>query len=215
MTTCVGPIRGPDGKLHVSDEEMAKVFNDFLGGPTLDKAFVTSGDVKRAIRKANRLGEAGPDGLHMAILAEACNMIANPLAILYNQIFQSGCVPESFKEAKVKPLHKKKSRDQLINYRPLSMSNHIGKIWECLLKTRMVEFLEVNSLLSQQQHGFRPNRGTFSNMMELWEYVMQQVDKHRSLVEMWSFDLTKAFCLSRLSMSDRSQREDDCAEELS
>jgi hypothetical protein len=63
----------------------------------------------------------------MAILDEACDMIVEPHAILYNQIFQSGCVPKSFKEAKVKPLHKKKSRDQLINYRPLSTSNHILK----------------------------------------------------------------------------------------
>jgi hypothetical protein len=96
--------------------------------------------------------------------------------------------PFIMKELKVKPLHNKKSRDQLINYRPLNMSNHIGKIWERLLNERLVEYLDENILLSQQQHVFRPDRCTFSNMMELWEYVMKQVDKHRSLVEMWSFD---------------------------
>lgn len=171
---------------------MAEAFNTFLGenlrpGEEFDidwssrhpdspevplgKAFVTVEEVKRAIQKANSSADAGPDGLHMAIFVEACDLIADLLAILYNQIFQSGVIPEAFREAKVKSLHKKKARDQMINYSPLSMANHIGKVWERLLS--LMKHLEDNGLLSKKQHGFRPKRGAFSNMIELWEYIME------------------------------------------
>ena len=75
------------------------------------------------------------------------------------------------------------------------MANHIGKIWERLVNSRLMKHLEGNKLLSDRQHGFRQKRGTFSNVIELWEHIMQKIDDEGSLVEMRSFDLTKAFDL--------------------
>ena len=37
--------------------------------------------------------------------------------------------------------------------------------------------------------------GTTTNLMQLWEKVLATVEKEGALVEMWSFDLTKAFDL--------------------
>jgi hypothetical protein len=95
----------------------------------------------------------------MLLFAVAADIIAEPLARLYNLINQSGIVPDSFKTAKVKMLHKKKSKDNMGNYRPLSMTNHQGKIWERLINHAIIKHLEDNNLLSDRQHGFRPKRG--------------------------------------------------------
>ena len=49
--------------------------------------------------------------------------------------------------------------------------------------------------LSRHQHGFRPKGGGHSNLIEMWEKSIDKVDKHGPTIEMWSFDLQKAFDL--------------------
>ena len=108
---------------------------------------------------------------------------------------QTGKIPRIFKTTRVKMLHKKKAKDDLKNYRPLSMSNHIGNIWQRLMNEALKDHLERNGLLSRRQHGFRNKMGTTTNLMELWEHIVEVVEKEGALVELWSFDLTKAFDL--------------------
>ena len=92
-------------------------------------------------------------------------------------------------------LHKKKAKDDPQNYRPLSMSNHLGKIWERIMNFHLKTHLEKHGLLSARQHGFRNGMGTTTNLLQIWEKLIQTVEKEGALCEMWSFDLTKAFDL--------------------
>ena len=55
--------------------------------------------------------------------------------------------------------------------------------------------LEKHGLLSARQHGFRNGMGTTTNLLQMWEKLIQTVEKEGALCEMWSFDLTKAFNL--------------------
>jgi hypothetical protein len=41
--------------------------------------------------------------------------------------------------------------------------------------------------------GFRPSRGTTTNLTLLWEQIMNKIENHGALIELWNFDLTKAF----------------------
>jgi hypothetical protein len=75
------------------------------------------------------------------------------------------------------------------------MSNHIGKLWERVVNSAIIDHLEANGLLSHRQHGFRRNRGTATNLSQLWEQIIDMVEREGALVELWNFDLTKAFDL--------------------
>jgi hypothetical protein len=81
----------------------------------------------------------------------------------------------------------------MLNYRPLSMSNHLGKIWERLVNEKLISHLESNKLLSNNQHGFRPFRGTTTNLLHLWESIMDKIENEGAHIELWNYDLTKAF----------------------
>ena len=87
-------------------------------------------EIKTAIRSTKRTSAAGPDGLRMAVLSEACSHILRPLQVLYNTINTSGNIPSNFKIARVIMIHKKNSKQNMGNYRPISMENHIAKVWE-------------------------------------------------------------------------------------
>ena len=96
---------------------------------TLNTIYTTT-EIMKAIRKSKRKSAAGPDGLRMSVYSEACENLLEPLQILFNTINSTGIIPENFKRARVILLYKKKSKQNMANYRPISMSNHISKIWE-------------------------------------------------------------------------------------
>ena len=116
--------------------------------------YITAADVYENIKAANRGAAPGPDELPMEFYAQTKEIISLPLALLYNLIGQTGRVPEAFKITKVKMLYKKKAKDDPQNYRPLSMPNHMGKLWEKIMNLQLKNHLEKFRLLSSRQHGF-------------------------------------------------------------
>lgn len=129
----------------------------------------------------------------MEAIAIAAEILVEPLAALYNMINETTEVPKFFRAARVKILYKKGEKSDMLHYRPLSMANHLGKIWERLVNEKLIRHLETNKLLSNSQQGFRPFRSTTMNLVRLWEMVMDKVEKDGGLVELWNYDLQKAF----------------------
>ena len=126
---------------------------------TLAGIYITPIEVAEKIKSANKNVAASPDELPMKFYVET--HIECPTSFLYNFITQTGRV------TKVKMLYKKKDKDDPQNYRPLSMSNHLGKIWERIMNSHLKTHLEKHGLLSARQHGFRDGMGTTSNLLQL------------------------------------------------
>ena len=80
----------------------------------------------------------GPDGLATKTLKLASNFIITPLTYIINLSFSQGIFPNSIKNAKVIPFHKKCSTDNIENYRPIKV-----------LLTTKVKFLILLIIISQ------------------------------------------------------------------
>ena len=218
-TSVIGPIINMSGELCSSDQEMTDSFSDLLGdqlkptyspynravdwskvhkeGPEVDNCidslYVTPDMVKHHIVKSKRKAAAGPDRVPMEAIAVAAEILVEPLAALYNMINDTTEVPKCFRTARVKMLYKEGEKSCMSNYHPLSMANHIGKIWERIVNDKLVNHLERNKIFSNNQHGFHPFRGTTTNLIQLWEKIMSKVETEGGLVELWNYDLQKAF----------------------
>ena len=216
LTSCIGPILNVNGVRCSSDPEMSTSFGDLLGEqlkPThtwktginwdihhpdspddkIKSLYITSDMVKYQITKSKRGAAGGPDGIPMEAISIAKDILAGPLEGLYNLVIQTGSVPKCFRTARVKMLYKKGEKSDMLNYRPLSMSNHVGKVWERLVNERLMDHFETNKIFSEGQHGFRRSRGTTTNLILLWETAMKKIENKGSHVELWNYDLTKAF----------------------
>ena len=84
----------------------------------------------------------------MEAIAVAAEILVEPLAALYNMINDTTEVPKCFRTARVKMLYKKGEKSSMSNYRPLSMANHIGKIWERIVNNKLISHLERNKIFS-------------------------------------------------------------------
>ena len=83
--------------------------------------------------------------LHMCIHVYACahfvqDQISKHFATISNLSFFTGIFPTNLKTAKVIPIHKKDSKLEVSNYRPISLLSTIDRIFEKLTHSRLIEF---------------------------------------------------------------------------
>uniref|UniRef100_A0A8C5N1B7 Reverse transcriptase domain-containing protein n=1 Tax=Leptobrachium leishanense TaxID=445787 RepID=A0A8C5N1B7_9ANUR len=134
----------------------------------------------------------GPDGIHPKLLKELSDVIAKPLTDLFNQSLLTGVVPEDWKLANVVPIHKKGSREESGNYRPVSLTSVVGKLMETMLKEMIVEHLKTHRLQDQKQHGFTSGRSCQTNLIDFFDWVTKIIDTGDA-VDIVYLDFSKAF----------------------
>ena len=70
----------------------------------------------------------------------------------YNCSIKSGHLPDILKWATIIPVHKGGSRTAPAQYRPVSLTSHIAKTLERVLRRRIVSYLESNNFFNQSHH---------------------------------------------------------------
>ena len=76
--------------------------------------------------------------------------------LIFQESLRTGQMPVQWKEANVTAIFKKKGlRCEPGNYRPVSLTLQIGRIFERIIRDHLVKFLEDNNLLKNSQHRFR------------------------------------------------------------
>ncbi|XP_045471811.1 uncharacterized protein LOC123678705 [Harmonia axyridis] len=152
----------------------------------------TPEEVKKVILEMKNKGSQDVYGFSVKLLREVVDCLVVPISDLMNDCFQRGYFPDELKIARVIPVHKAGSRENYENYRPISILPVMSKIFETLLKTRLVSFLEKNSLLSISQYGFREGRSTISALVHLVEFIIKALDDGDEVM-LTCMDLSKAF----------------------
>ena len=100
--------------------------------------------------------------------------------------------PDILKLAKVTPLHKKDSKLDFLNYRPISLLSVFSKIYEKLIYTRIYDYLTKNNFIYKKQFGFRSNYSTNHALISITEYIRECLDSGNYVCGVF-VDLEKAF----------------------
>ena len=135
---------------------------------------------------------SGPDGISSRSLILANTSIAHGLLTIYQKCFDLCQFPITWKTAKVTPIFKKGSRQDVANYRPISLLSIPAKLLESQVCNIIDEHLHGNTLLNKNQWGFTKGLSTESMlvaMTEKWRYAMD----NGSVVGAIFIDFQKAF----------------------
>ena len=138
----------------------------FHGDVPLTDASFSVDAVKKKILNLKKCSAAGPDAITTRVLIECVDVVAAPLATLFNQCLQEGHVPADWKLANITPIFKKGSKSSVGNYRPLSLTSVICKIMESLIKDSAIDHLLKNEVLNPSKHGFLPGKSCLSNLLQ-------------------------------------------------
>ena len=120
------------------------------------------------------------------------DQILNHLATICNLSSSTGVFPAILKTAKVIPIRKKNSKLEVSNYRPISLLSNIDKIFEKLMHSRLIEFLEEKQILHYRQFGFRKDFSTNHAILTLLESIQKALDDGQFACGIF-IDLEKAF----------------------
>ena len=134
----------------------------------------------------------GLDNLLPVFLKDIASVISQPLCHIINLSVTTGVVPTEWKTAKITPILKSGSSDEVDNYRPISVLPVLSKILERFVHTQLMEYLEKNSLLSSKQFGYRKKRSTEIAITIFVDNVRKAVD-NGNLVGAVYIDFSKAF----------------------
>ena len=100
--------------------------------------------------------------------------------------------PDILKVAKVIPLHKGGSTEELNNYRPISLLSIFDKIIEKIMHAKLYNFLEEHNILFKNQFGFKKKCNTAHSLIEITEKIKQSIDDGKFGCGIF-IDLKKAF----------------------
>ena len=102
--------------------------------------------------------------------------------------------PDLWKLANVTPIHKKEDKQQVKNYRPISLLHICGKIFEKIIFNNLYSYLNANNLITKNQSGFRPGDSTTNQLLYLVNEIHQAFENPNSLeVRAVFLDISKAF----------------------
>lgn len=136
----------------------------------------------------------GIDGMHPKLLKCAADIIAEPMTIIFNKSLNSSEIPIEFNTAKIIPIHKGNSKDNLNNYRPISVLPIPSKILERAVYNQFYKYLDDHFIISNCQSGFRKFYSTATSVCDIHEYLLNNMnDSYYTTAIM--LDLKKAFDL--------------------
>ena len=79
-----------------------------------------------------------------------------------------------------------------VNYRPISLTSHIMKLFERVLKKQLIKHLQDNNLIKQNQHDFVSGRSTQTQLLQHYSNLFKELLEDPRIDTIY-LDFAKAF----------------------
>lgn len=204
-----------NGQILTDPTEIANAFNDFYIDQAQETNFnndsaaststkipytcksmfmipTTEKEIQQIIKDLKNTKSTGYDEINTTVLKHVSEYISPILSYLINISVEYGIFPEELKISIVKPLYKKDNKENINNYRPVSLISILAKVYEKVIYKNMLSYLETNKILIKNQKGFRKGQSMNLAIYELLSIVLKAMDKSKPVIALY-MDLTKAF----------------------
>src|SRR6218665_383787 len=135
---------------------------------------------------------AGPDLLDPSIISPNLKLIAVPLSNIINCSIETGIVPHEMKKSTITPIFKQGDREDVANYRPISIVPYFSKLLEKVMYQRLYSYVSKMDILYTSQFGFRSGHSTAMALLNMQDKISQAIDNNEYSIGIF-LDLSKAF----------------------
>ena len=215
----ISQIKDPNtGIMETDDLKIANIFKEtqskiFEGNPILNhehenlvnnwynryrcplfptEIFFEKAEISKKFKKLKNRKAPGPDGMNNVILKYLEPSLRDLLYKIYNSCYNLGYFPKAWKIAMIKMLHKKDDKSDPLNYRPISLLNQLGKIFESLITDIIYFWAEDENKIDINQAGFRKKRSTNDQLYNLMQFAIENFNR-KNQVDCIFIDFEKAF----------------------
>lgn len=154
---------------------------------------ITKKEVETQIKRLKKGKAAGEDEVENEVWIHGGGIVLDRITKVINKVWRGEGFPEGWKEGIISPIFKKGDRDNVANYRGITLLNTAYKIYAMVLENRLSQELEQKRIIPETQAGFRRERSTIDNIQILNYVVNREIRKKGGRLYTFFADLTAAF----------------------
>ena len=178
----------PETNLDTGVDNILQQFNRAISpeSRTLLEAPIQQEEILATIKRLPKNKAPGPDGFSNEFYIKYRNLISPLLVATIQQIKESGHCPSFLKSATITLIHKKNAKDDLGNYRPISLLSCAAKIITGTITQRL--YAVADEIITPLQNGFLPYRNIQDSFLNLRSAIESGENGYVALL-----DFAKAF----------------------
>ena len=139
---------------------------------------VTPEEITKLI-KSLKNGASGSDEINIKILRLSLSPIMMPLSFLCNRSLIEGMFPFGTKTCQLLPLFKSGDVMLFNNYRSVSQLCTLSKVFEKVMHSRLLNFLDYHKILIGNHFGFRKLHSSYMALVLMMDQVTQALDNEK------------------------------------
>ena len=174
-------------KIYDIDNQNEQVINEQINQT------ISEQEIFQAIKQLNNNKAAGIDNIKKEHLKSTSRIMVPIYLKLFNIIFDTGIIPESWSFGSIKPVYKNKGDPKLAeNYRPITILSCFGKLFTLIINNRLNKYVTEHETIDSCQAGFRKGFSTADNLFIIQSLIDIMKNSHKKLYSCF-IDFKQAF----------------------
>ena len=191
--TTIGPKLAERVETKESDDPLRYLIDE---GPSATPLFefhaIDPSTIEKEIKTLKCSKSARYDKVSVKLVKDAAEILCKPLAATFNSSFEKGIFPDKWKIAKVTSIFESGSKNDMGNYRPMSVLSVFSRLLEKLGHDQVSNYLKVHKKFSKNQHAFLKMHSTLTSLLNVTDAWFSNIDKRKINISVF-LDLKKAF----------------------
>ena len=156
----------------IQNMEQEKVFNEL-------SFRISANEIRKAVSKLKCGKTSGIDSISSEILKSSIHVILPCLTNSFNNILSTGEYLTLFHKGIIVPIQKKGDIYNPDNYRGITLSSNVAKVFSHILYERLTLYFTKNLIIDERQSGFMKGARTADNILLLKVYLKNTVSRKR------------------------------------
>ena len=150
-------------------------------------------EIEKSIKHLKPGKAAGSDNVISELITNGGAVLKTTILELFNTLYDCGHFPEQWANGIIIPIYKKGQRCLPENYRGITLTSVMSKIFTSILNNRLCEWQERSAVASECQFAYKTGYSTTDAIFVLHGILSCTINKPSSDVYLAFIDLRKAF----------------------
>ena len=165
--------------------EECELYNNILTGDVYNELLknndICLDEVKQAFNKVKPGKAVGVDQVSNEMLKCSDTLIIPFMHAMFKYLFTNGVFPDNWSTSIIVPIFKKGDPNACMNYRPISLTSLVSKLYTHILNARLSLYIDYNNIICKEQIGYREGFSPAEHLFTLYACVKKQFFKNRKL----------------------------------
>ena len=142
---------------------------------------MTEDEISLAVRQLKNNKAVGVDNISGEVIKSSWPFLCKWYVKIFNFLYNNSKYPDLWRTGIITNLYKKGDRDESTNYRGLTLTSCISKVFSTVLNNRLKNFLSSRGIIKSSQIGFRNGSRTSDHMFIIKTLMEKSVKEKRNL----------------------------------